>query len=334
MCEVLRNKDIKRDNANALCDRWLIAGDFLLASIEGKFTHAIGNPPYVRQELIPDILIAEYQHRFCTIYDRADIYIPFIERSLSLLAPGGHLGFICADRWMKNRYGGPLRRLIAEKFNFKGYVDMVDTAAFRSEVIAYPAIVIISREKRSNTRVAFWAVGQLQRIDGSCQGNDRAKIGEGEARNRSGGVANGSEPWMLEAPDQLGLVRRLETAFPTLEEAGCKVGIGVATGADDVFIGLFDELDVEPDRKLPLAMTRDIQTGAVKWRGYGVINPFSDQILWCRSAPTLSSLPIWKSMAPQLRPAMFQKKSRELVSYNRPHLSNADIHPEIADPGY
>ena len=47
--------------------------------------------------------------------------------------------------------------------------------------------------------------------------------------------------------------------MPTLEEAGCKVGIGVATGADQAYIGPFDELDVEPDRKLPLVMTRDIR---------------------------------------------------------------------------
>jgi hypothetical protein len=54
------------------------------------------------------------------------------------------------------------------------------------------------------------------------------------------------------------------------------VGIGVATGADKVFIAPFDELDLEPDRKLPLAMTRDILTGTVAWRGFGVINPFND----------------------------------------------------------
>ena len=47
--------------------------------------------------------------------------------------------------------------------------------------------------------------------------------------------------------------------------------------ADKAFIGEFDKLDVEPDRKLPLAMTRDaIQDGVVKWRGLGVINPFTD----------------------------------------------------------
>ena len=47
------------------------------------------------QELIPAALIAEYRFRYTTIFDRADLYIPFIERSLNLLESGGTLGFIC-----------------------------------------------------------------------------------------------------------------------------------------------------------------------------------------------------------------------------------------------
>ena len=79
-------------------------------------------PPYIRQELIPSDLMTEYRKRFKTIYDRADIYIPFIEKSLLLLEEKGTLGFICSDRWMKNRYGRPLRQLINEKFFFKYHI--------------------------------------------------------------------------------------------------------------------------------------------------------------------------------------------------------------------
>ncbi len=89
-------------------------------------------------------------------------------------------------------------------------------------------------------------------------------------------AATGMEPWLLESSAQTTLVRRLEQTFPTLEEAGCKVGIGVATGADKAFVGDFDTLAVEPDRKVPLVTTRDIQSGEVRWRGSGVINPFSE----------------------------------------------------------
>jgi hypothetical protein len=289
--QTLRDKGLDAPDAEALAHRWIKQGDFLLIAFDGSFTHVVGNPPYVRQELIPDALMAEYRRRFRTIYDRADIYIPFIERSLSLLTPGGCLGFICADRWMKNRYGGPLRRFVAENFHLRAFVDMVDTEAFHSDVIAYPAIVIIGREKPGPTRVATRPAIESQTLRELAQVMTSSKLRKGKSVTELNGVANGMEPWMLEAPAELALVRRLEADFPTIEEAGCKVGIGVATGADEVFIGPFDELDVEPDRKLPIAMTRDILTGSVKWRGLGVINPFDPdgKLVSLQSFPKLAA---------------------------------------------
>jgi hypothetical protein len=268
-------REIDVSEAEALCHCWLRQGDFLLLSFPHDFTHAIGNPPYVRQELIPDVLMAEYRRRYRTIYDRADIYIPFIERALSLLAPGGQLGFICADRWVKNRYGAPLRQLIADKFHLKYFVDMVDTPAFLSDVIAYPAIIVVSREKSKATRLAYRPAidaGVLQTLACTMR-SPMLPLGEGVSEVAT--LARGDGPWMFDHPDQIALIRRLEAAHPPLEEAQCKVGIGVATGADQVFIGRYDDLDVEPDRKLPLAMTGDIASGSVKWRGLGVINPFA-----------------------------------------------------------
>jgi hypothetical protein len=263
--------------ARTLALTWLRSGDFLLQEFAQGFDFVVGNPPYVRQELIPDALMSEYRARYSTIYDRADLYVPFIEHSLNLLRPQGHLGFICADRWMKNKYGGPLRKLVASSFHLKTYVDMVDTPAFHSDVIAYPAITVIAREKGKNTRVA-----RRPNIDAESLSHLASQLlSHTPPADESGvrelqGVAAGAEPWILESFDQLALVRRLEAEFPAIEEAGCKVGIGVATGADKSFIGGYEELDVEPDRKLPLVMTRDILKGHVEWRGLGVVNPFND----------------------------------------------------------
>ncbi len=261
-----------------LLDAWLIHDDFLLANLPDAFDFVVGNPPYVRQELIPDALIAEYRSRYTTIFDRADMYIPFIERSLTQLSHRGRLGFICADRWMKNRYGGPLRRLVSERFHLHAYVDMVDTPAFHSEVIAYPAIFIIGRDKVRATRIAQRPEiekATLTELAGVLT-NNNALSPNGPVKEMAS-VADGAQPWILESSDQLALVRRLERDFPTIEEAGCKVGIGVATGADKAFIGKFDALDVEDDRKLPIAMTRDILSGKVVWRGFGIVNPFADE---------------------------------------------------------
>lgn len=278
------------EDAESLLNTWLIHGDFLLAELPFDFSHVVGNPPYVRQESIPDVLLTEYRRRFQTIYDRADLYVPFIEKSLSLLAPTGSLGFICADRWMKNRYGGPLRKLVADGYHLKYYIDMVGTRAFLSEVMAYPAITVITKELPGTTRIAHRPSidsASLTSLASELANSTICSPNVVEVTN----VAAGSEPWILHSFDQLALVRRLEGRFPTIEETGCTVGIGVATGADKVFIAPYNDLDVEADRKIPLATTDDIRGGTVQWRGLGIINPFKDsgQLVDLREYPKLAA---------------------------------------------
>lgn len=271
---LLAGSNFTEEEIEELLNAWFFQGDFLLKPINQSFSYIVGNPPYVRQELIPDVLIAEYRNRYHTIYDRADIYIPFIEKSLSLLENEGTLGFICSDRWMKNRYGSKLRKLVAENFHLKFYVDMVDTPAFHSEVIAYPAITVIKKEKSGTTKVA-----RRPKIESSVLSSLSCALtsdGSNEQVKELSGIVRGSEPWILESSDRLAVLRRLESDFPSLEEANCKVGIGVATGADKVFIAPFEELDIENDRKLPLVMTRDISNGEINWRGFAVVNPFNN----------------------------------------------------------
>jgi hypothetical protein len=253
-----------------IADAWLHRGDFLLSPIKTKFDYVIGNPPYIRQESIPDVLLLEYRRRYQTIYDRADIYVPFIERSLTLLKPRGCLGFICADRWMKNRYGAPLRKFVTSEFHLRYVIDMVEADAFHADVTAYPAVIVIDRDTSKSTKLAKCDCVTPINLK-SIAKRLKAKSGD-----RCQLESNSNEPWLLDAGPEMAIVRRLEKSFPTLEESGCKIGIGVATGADRVFVGNYETLDVEESRKLPLAMTKDIQTGRVEWSGCGVVNPFEE----------------------------------------------------------
>lgn len=273
---LLERSGITHKESCRVANTWLWCGDFLLSDLPGQFHFVVGNPPYVRQELIPPPLLAEYRRRYASLYDRADLYVPFIERSLGLLTDGGQLVFICANRWTKNKYGGPLRSIVAKAFHLKAYVDMVGTQAFNVDVVAYPAITLIERAPPGPTLVVKpprLIVPELARL--ACVLQARQPCAElAVSMVEQAGI--GSEPWVLSSSDKRDLLRRLESAFPTLEEAGCKVGIGVATGADKAFIAPMNELDVEPSRKLPLAMTRDIASGEVRWLGLGLLNPFED----------------------------------------------------------
>ena len=259
--------------ADILCGHWLVRDDFLLTSLKGTFDVVVGNPPYVRQERIPAPLLAEYRRRYSTIYDRADLYVPFFERGLQLLRKEGRLAFICANRWLKNKYGGPLRGLVAREFHLSHYIDMEGTDAFKTEVIAYPAITVIRRGKGTVTRIA-----RRPDVVHALPSLVHAMIAVGAVRDERveevERAVQGSEPWLLDAAAPLRVLRRLERDFPEMEAAGCKVGIGVATGADRVFIGEYSALPVEDSRKLPLVMAKDLQEGALVWGGKGIVNPF------------------------------------------------------------
>jgi hypothetical protein len=67
---------------------------------EAGFDYIVGNPPYVRADN-PDILALrrriEETNRYPSLYKKWDLYIPFIDLSLDLLANGGYHAFIVFD---------------------------------------------------------------------------------------------------------------------------------------------------------------------------------------------------------------------------------------------
>jgi Eco57I restriction-modification methylase/TaqI-like C-terminal specificity domain len=274
--EHLQTSGVSPVLARQLAERWIVGDDFLLTdALTVRFDYVVGNPPYVRLEQIPAGRLARYRQNYATFANRADLYVPFFERGLSLLGPHGRLCYICSDRWMKCAYGKSLRALVSRDFHLHAYVDMVGTDAFQDAVIAYPAITLLGRRRANHTatRASYrprLEEGSLRRLATSLsgQGTVAKDVQHLERVTRNG------EPYLLDHDERLAAIRRLEAMFPLLEEAGCTVGIGVATGCDRVFIQRHQELDVEPERKMPLVMADDIRTGRLDWTGHCVLNPF------------------------------------------------------------
>ena len=81
-------------------------------SLEDGFDVTIGNPPYVRSETsdkLPDYREMRGQivsgGQYQTLYEKWDLYIPFIEQSYNLLNPGGFTTLIVSDAYCHARYG-------------------------------------------------------------------------------------------------------------------------------------------------------------------------------------------------------------------------------------
>ena len=60
----------------------------------------VGNPPYVRAELLTEIR-PHLQEHYKAYHGGADLYVYFYELGLRLLRPGGRLSYIVRNKWLK-----------------------------------------------------------------------------------------------------------------------------------------------------------------------------------------------------------------------------------------
>jgi adenine-specific DNA-methyltransferase len=273
--DTLMELGVPAETGRELAEAWVRVGDFLLEPFEGLFDVVVGNPPYVRIEQLSEILTAEYRRRYASLYDRADLYVAFIERSLTLLSPDGLLSFICADRWILNKYGAPLRKIVSTSFRLKCYIDLHNAAPFESDVIAYPSIFVIGRGRTDLVPVVTLTTASREECEGVAAAiAHKGQLESGVAVSKYHTWFGGDEPWVLSSPVHLSVLRALESRFAVLE-ASARVGIGVATGRDQLYV-VKSDVDVEPDRLVPLVMRDDIRHGAIVGAEHFVINTFNN----------------------------------------------------------
>jgi hypothetical protein len=128
----------------------------------GGFDAVIGNPPYVRQELLGDFKDYFQQH-YEVYHGTADLYAYFIEKGVSLLKKDGLFSYIVANKWMRANYGEPLRRWM-KKQRIEEITDFGDLPVFENAT-TYPCIVRIRKgnaaSKFSATQVKTLNFGNL-----------------------------------------------------------------------------------------------------------------------------------------------------------------------------
>lgn len=270
------------EEARQVTTAWVQQGDYLLQpDADHRADYVVGNPPYIRLEDVPDDRMAAYRSACATMGGRADIYIGFYEVALRSLNPGGRLGFICADRWMRNQYGRRLRQLVTSRFSVDLALVMHDVDAFEDQVSAYPAITIVSNRPQGEAVAA-----DTTRMFGSAQAQQFA---DWYAKDAAESVTTAAyqaarmphwfpdeDSWPAASPARLAVLEELTERFQLLEDdkTGTRVGIGIATGADKVFLTKDDSL-VESDRLLPMAMVRDTTSGTLSWNRTYLVNPWT-----------------------------------------------------------
>jgi len=101
---------------------------------QGGFDAVIGNPPYIRIQMLNDTqpeAVEYFGRRYISgSKGNYDIYVLFVEKGLGLLNKLGKLGFILPHKFFNSNYGEPLRNLIAEKKHLSHVVHFGDQQVF------------------------------------------------------------------------------------------------------------------------------------------------------------------------------------------------------------
>jgi len=207
------------------------------------FDCIIGNPPYIRvQEL------KKWEPEECEFYKanyksaakgNYDIYVVFIEKGLSLLAPDGLLGFICPHKFWQASYGSGIREIIVRGKNLFSIIDFTDQQVFRG-VSTYTAIHVFSHSPNEE-RVNYACVEVLSDGESQCAAIDSGK----PMRNITTFKAIhplSSDAWVFRNEIWESWCLDVADGNLPLSQIASEIFVGLQTSADSIF--LFEQYDV------------------------------------------------------------------------------------------
>ncbi|MDP8995525.1 MAG: Eco57I restriction-modification methylase domain-containing protein [Pseudomonadota bacterium] len=240
-------------NANIVCGNSLVAGDVWAmvkqtpeaearinpfdwhgSFAEGGFDIVLGNPPYVKlQNLMkvdPEVVAYLRAPRVAGTYESAqtgnfDLYLPFIEKGLRLLAKGGRMAYIAPSLWTVNEYGEGLRRLIHRTQQLERWLDFKSFQVF-DEAITYTALQFFTQASNSTVNINSASDGEI----GDLTWNSEKQSVAFEA------FEAGSEWLLATGNDRSFIVNRtrsnLRLDSPSVSSA---IIVGVQTSADKIY---------------------------------------------------------------------------------------------------
>lgn len=229
---VLDDSEMRRVNAFDWNDEGKGFGGIMK---EGGFDAVIGNPPYVRQEMLGEFK-PYLQAHYKTYHGVADLYVYFIEKAVSLLNERGLFSYIVANKWMRANYGEPVRRWMKTQA-IEEIVDFGDLPVFQ-KATTYPCILRIRKGGAAKKIFDATAVKTL--------GFESLQAYVNENRHSIPLSSLDDNGWSLAGAKEAELLSKIKSiGVPLGEYVGGKIYRGILTGFDEAFV-----IDSETRRRL------------------------------------------------------------------------------------
>lgn len=194
---------------------------------EGGFDVVLGNPPYVRQELLADVKPWLKQH-YVVSHGVLDLFGYFFELGTKLLKPNGRMAYISSATFFKTSSGERLRDFLSSEITLEKIVDFGDLQVFEG-VTTYPAILVLQKQPPKLNHTIDILVLRKVLPENLHLDFEQTK---GIMKQTQLGTGN----WQLEDEHLHQLSKKLKKNYPTLKEVYGSPLYGIKTGFNQAFV--------------------------------------------------------------------------------------------------
>lgn len=224
---------------------------------EGGFDIIIGNPPYVRQELLSPLKPYLQQH-YQAYHGVADLYTYFYEKGVKLLKNNGFLSYIVTNKWLKSGYGEALRKFFTETTIVEQIIDFGHAPIFE-DAETFPCIIKVRKSEALTPAPSPTERGEFNVVICAIPKEELSNINLISYVNQKGFEIPysrfNSNAWGLEKPEVNLLMEKIKNqGIPLTDFAGIKPYYGIKTGFNEAFL-----IDHETKNQLVKADPRSLE---------------------------------------------------------------------------
>jgi len=110
------------------------------------FDACVGNPPYIRQELIENKKIWSHlafkEFGIKKVNQQSDLYVYYLIHTASFLKDGGRLGYVISASWLDISFGAGLQKFLLNNFKIIAIIDQQKKRSFETASINTVILII------------------------------------------------------------------------------------------------------------------------------------------------------------------------------------------------
>lgn len=217
---------------NSLIENKAIAGDkafkwetsFPKIFESGGFDVVVGNPPYVRAELLSDF-INYFQKNYQVFHPASDLFAYFYELGSKIIHKNGLMGFI-SNTFDKTTAGKILREYLNTETRLREYIDFTEVQIFEGAT-TYPVIIILDNNRGSENSFKYIKIPK----------SSQANVINVEVHDSINVLQQSLEPnsWSFLSAEKSQLFKKI-ISLDTVRDKFGKCYYGVKTALNDAFI--------------------------------------------------------------------------------------------------